>query len=1026
MNSPHKEIHFESDIVKHLASHGWLEGDPSKYDRETALYSEDVIGWIKDTQPKTWDKLKTANNGTTEKTLLNRLVQVLDKEGSLAVLRQGFKDISSGKIEMCQFRPAQAINAETIEKYQLVRCRVVRQVRYHLSNENSIDLVFFINGIPVATAELKTDFTQSIEDAKNQYRYDRIPRELGAKREEPLLAFKRRSLVHFAVSSDEVWMTTELKGKNTFFLPFNLGNNGGAGNPANPSGYRTAYWWERTLQRDAWLNIVGRFVHLSREEKKNDEGKKFVTERLIFPRFHQWEAVTKLLETAKAEKAGQKYLIQHSAGSGKTNSIAWLAHQLSNLHDDANSKVFSSVIVITDRTVLDQQLQDAIYQFEHKQGVVCRVTNEGVKSAQLAQALKDGVPIIIVTIQTFPFVLDAIQADTSLENRTYAIIADEAHSSQTGATAKKLKQVLTAEQIAEGEEVGMDDLLVAEMAARPQPKTLSYFAFTATPKAKTLELFGRLPDPSQPPSESNLPAPFHVYSMRQAIDEGFILDVLKNYTPYKVAFKLAHNGRDYDSEEVDQSQAMKSLMGWVKLHPYNISQKVQIIVEHFRAHVAWRLDGKAKAMVVASSRKEAVRYKLAIDRYIKSKGYKDLDTLVAFSGEVIDTESGPNPFTEPNMNTGLKGRDLREAFDTEEFQVLLVANKYQTGFDQPKLVSMYVDKKLASVAAVQTLSRLNRTYPGKDQTFVIDFVNDPEEIKAAFQPYYETAELIDVSDPNLIHDLQTKLDASKVYTPEEVDGLVLAFFKKNQKDMQAKIAPAVDRYRVRFQEAVEADDKEAIDGLLLFRKDVAGFIRAYDFLSQIVDYADTDLEKRSIFFKHLLPWLKDERSKKSIDLSGVQLTHYKLSEKGKQAIKLEQNSAEYKLQPLTSVGAGQPHEPEVVLLKEIIAKMNDLFEGDLTDNDLLALANHVGGKMMENEMLEQQAAANSKEQFGASPDYKSVMMESVVDGLDKYQEMAKQVLNKPSVQDGLAEILLELVYAGFAKKRSDANAQGRP
>jgi type I restriction enzyme R subunit len=1024
VSSPHKEIHFETDIVKHLAAHGWLEGDPAKYDRELALYPEDVIGWIKDTQPKAWAKLKVTHNGATEKTMLTRLAQVLDKEGSLSVLRRGFKDLSA-KFDMCQFRPGQAINSETMERYQQVRCRVVRQVRYSLSNENSIDLVFFINGIPVATAELKTDFTQSIEDAKNQYRFDRVPREPGAKREEPLLAFKRRALVHFAVSTDEVWMTTELKGKNTFFLPFNLGDSGGSGNPANPEGYRTGYWWERTLQRDAWLNIIGRFVHLSREEKMTDEGKKVISEKLIFPRFHQWEAVTILLAAAKAEKAGQKYLIQHSAGSGKTNSIAWLAHQLSNLHDETNAKVFSSVVVITDRTILDQQLQDAIYQFEHKQGVVCRVTNDGVKSAQLAQALKDNVPIIIVTIQTFPFVLDAIQADTSLKNRTYAVIADEAHSSQTGATAKKLKQVLTAEQIMEGEEIGVDDLLVAEMASRPQPKSLSYFAFTATPKAKTLELFGRVPDPGKAPSVSNLPAPFHVYSMRQAIEEGFILDVLKNYTPYKLAFKLAHNGKDYDNDTVDKSDAMKSLMHWVRLHPYNIAQKVQIIVEHFTAHVAWRLDGKAKAMVVTSSRKEAVRYKLAIDKYIKSMGYKDLDTLVAFSGEVLDTESGPSPFTEPNMNTGLKGRDLREAFDSDEFQVLLVANKYQTGFDQPKLVAMYVDKKLASVAAVQTLSRLNRTCPGKDQTFVIDFVNDPEEIKAAFQPYFETAELVGVSDPNLIHDLQSKLDASKIYTPEEVDGLVVAFFKNRQGDMQAKVAPAVDRYRVRFKDAIEANDMEAIDGLQMFRKDVAGFVRAYDFLSQIVDFADTDLEKRSIFFKHLLPWLKDERGHQQIDLSAVKLTHYKLSDKGKQAIKLEQNVEEYKLQPLTSLGSGTPHDPEAAMLAQIISKMNDLFEGDLTDNDLLALANHVGGKMMESEMLEQQAAANSKQQFGASPDYKAAMMESVVDGLDKYQEMAKQVLNSSRVQDGLSEILLEIVYAGFAKRRADGDGVSR-
>lgn len=1022
-HSPHKEIHFESDIVEQLTAHGWLEGNPAKYDRELALYPEDVVGWIQDTQPKVWEKLKASHNGATEKTLLARLSKVLDTEGSLAVLRQGFKDVGSGKIEMCQFKPAQAINPEILARYGKVRCRVVRQVRYSLSSESSIDLVFFINGIPVATAELKTDFTQSIEDAKNQYRYDRNPRDAESKREEPLLAFKRRALVHFAVSTDEVWMATELKGKDTFFLPFNLGNDGGAGNPANPAGYRTSYWWERTLERDAWLNIVGRFVHLSREEKKNADGKKEIKEKLIFPRFHQWEGVTKLIAAAKHEKAGHKYLIQHSAGSGKTNSIAWLAHQLSNLHDDSDNKVFSSVIVITDRTILDQQLQDAIYQFEHKQGVVCRVTNESVKSAQLAQALLANTPIIIVTIQTFPFVLEAIQKEASLKKRTYAIIADEAHSSQTGAAAKNLKKVLTAVQVEEGEEFSSEDLLIAEMAARPQPNTLSYFAFTATPKSKTMELFGRLPDPSQPASDSNLPEPFHVYSMRQAIEEKFILDVLLNYTPYKLAFKLAHNGKDYDDVTVDQSEATKSLMRWVRLHPYNIAQKVQIIVEHFKAHVSWRLNGQAKAMVVTSSRKEAVRYKLGIDKYIKSQGYKDLATLVAFSGDVIDPENGSDEFTETKMNPGLKGRDLREAFDTNEFQILLVANKYQTGFDQPKLVSMYVDKKLAGVAAVQTLSRLNRTMASKDQTFVIDFVNVPEDIKAAFQPYYETSELAGVTDPNLIHDLQRKLDTARIYTPEEVDGLVAAYFKGRQGDMQAWVAPAVDRYRAQFREALEAQDKEDIDGLILFRKDVGGFVRAYDFLSQIVDYADTDLEKRSIFFKHLSPWLRDERSRDVVDLSAVKLTHYKLSDKGRQEIKLGQDLDEYKLKPINDLGSGKARDPETVLLVAIIAKMNDLFEGELTDNDMLALANHVGGKMMENEMLAEQAAANTKEQFGASPDYKAVMLDSVADGLDKYQEMAKQVLNSKRVQDGLSEILLDLVFAGFAKQRGEGPSQ---
>jgi type I restriction enzyme R subunit len=1016
----HQEIHFESDIVAHLTAHGWLEGDPATYDRDLALYPEDVFTWVQETQPKTWEKLKAAKNAGAEAALLARLAQVLDTDGSLSVLRHGFKDVST-KFDMCQFRPAQAINPETLERYSKVRCRVVRQVRYSLSNENAIDLVFFVNGIPVATAEVKTDFTQTVEDAKKQYRYDRIPREPGAKREEPLLAFKRRALVHFAVSTDEVWMATELKGKSTYFLPFNLGAMGGAGNPVNPSGYRTSYWWERILQRDAWLNILGRFVHLAKEEKKTLEGKKQVRESLIFPRFHQWEVVTKLLATTKVEKAGGKYLIQHSAGSGKSNSIAWLAHQLSNLHDEGDNKVFSSVIVITDRTVLDKQLQDTIYQFEHKAGVVCKITNEAVKSTQLAEALKDGVPIIIVTIQTFPFVLETIQKETSLKGRTFAVVADEAHSSQTGAAAKKLKQVLTTEQVAEGEEIGVDELLAAEMASRPQQDSLSYFAFTATPKAKTLEMFGRLPDTDQPASETNKPEAFHVYSMRQAIEEGFILDVLKNYTPYKLAFKLAHDGQDYDDETVDQSEAMKSLMRWVRLHPYNISQKAQIIVEHYRANVAWRLDGHAKAMVVTASRKEAVRYKLAVDKYIKQQGYKDLATLVAFSGEVDDTASGPTAFSESKMNPGLKGRDLREAFDTDEFQVLLVANKYQTGFDQPKLVSMYVDKKLSGVTAVQTLSRLNRTCPGKDQTFVLDFVNEPEDIRTSFQPYYETAELADVSDPNLIHALQAKLDAQLIYIPEEVEAFAVAYFTGTQKDMQAKIAPAVDRYRVRWLDAVEAEDKEAQDALDVFRRDVGGFVRAYDFLSQIVDFGDTDLEKRSIFLKHLLPLLRSLRPNDEIDLSGVKLTHYKLSEQGKHNIALESCSEDAKLKPLTELGSGKPHDPEMVLLAQVVGKLNDLFEG-VSETDVLPFALHITGTMLESETLEQQAGANSKEQFEASPDFKHIMIESVADGLDKYSDMAKQVLNSPKLQDEFASLISGLLYERFAKRRGDSSS----
>lgn len=1020
MTSIHKEIHFEEEICDYLQANGWhYSPDDTGYDRELALFPEDVFEWILSTQEKEWQKVKTLHNGSSEKMLLKRLADILDKDGSLSVLRHGFKNVNA-RFDMCQFKPAQEMNAETISKYHNVKLRVMRQVHYSLSNQNSIDLVFFVNGIPVATAELKTDFTQSVHDAINQYKFDRSPKDLVTKREEPLLGFKRRSLVHFAVSTDEVFMTTHLKGKDTLFLPFNLGDDGGKGNPVNPNGYRTSYLWERILNRDAWLDIIGRFIHLEKEIVITDDGTPIEKVSMIFPRFHQWEAVTNLVNKARDEGPGNKYLIQHSAGSGKTNSIAWTAHQLASLHNSSDKKSFDSVIVITDRTVLDSQLQDAIYQFEHKHGVVEKITNEGSsKSTKLTKALQDRVPIIIVTIQTFPFVLEAIRESVSLKDRSFAVIADEAHSSQTGATAKKLKQVLSAERVKEiedGAEIDIEELLEAEMAGRLQPTNISFFAFTATPKAKTMELFGRI-------GASGLPEPFHVYSMRQAIEEGFILDVLKNYTPYKMAFKLAFNGQDYDSEQVDQSKALKSLMRWVRLHPHNISQKVQVIVEHFRANVAWRLDGKAKAMVVTSSRKEAVRYKIAIDKYIQTQGYKDVSSLVAFSGEVFDAESGPDKFTETNMNPGLKGRELREAFDTDEYQVMLVANKFQTGFDQPKLVAMYVDKKLSGVTTVQTLSRLNRTYPGKTDTFVIDFVNDENEILAEFKKYYETAKLSDVTDPNIIHDMQTKLDATGIYTFNEVEAFVADYIKKaKQSVLQGHIAPAVQRFRVRMKSAKTAIPplQKEVDALEIFRKDIATFVRIYDFLSQIVDYSDTDLERRSIFFKHLSPLIVEDNRTDEIDLSDVLMTHYNLRDKGvKNLWSNNQEDEDTSLKPITGAGSAVAKDPAKAMLREIVAQMNELFEGnDLTDADMINYASHIRDKMMESEVLAKQSAANSKNQFGASPDFLNIFEDAIISAYQSHKSMSEQVMGKNHVKKAMAAMLLDLVYKGFEEKRA--------
>ena len=1006
----HREKTFEDEIVEHLTAHGWLLGTNAGYNRELALYPEDVIGWLQDTQPTELAKLQRTHNGDTEQILLKRMSEMLEQEGMLRVLRRGFKHVNA-RFDMCQFKPAQGLNPTTLDRYNNVRCRVVRQVRYSLHKGDSIDLVFFVNGIPIATVELKTDFTQSVHDAISQYRNDRPPRDPAANRDEPLLAFKKRALVHFALSTDEAWMATRLEGKATVFRPFNIGNDGGAGNPPNPSGYRTAYLWERVLQRDSLLNILGNFVHLERKESTDASGRKTVRESLIFPRYHQWDAVNALVNTARAEGPGHSYLIQHSAGSGKSNSIAWLAHRLASLHNTQDTKVFDSVVVVTDRTVLDAQLQETIYQFEHKAGVVTRIKSEGVKSEQLAKALIDRVPIIIVTLQTFPFVLEAIRQQTSLKDRTFAVIADEAHSSQTGSAASALSRVLTAEQIAEGEDISTEDVLLAEMEQRATHPNSSYFAFTATPKAKTLMRFGRRPHPEEPMSESNMPEAFHTYTMQQAIEEEYILDVLQNYTPYKLAFRLAHNGQEYDEAEVDAGAAMQGLMRWVRLHPYNISQKVQIIVEHFRANVQHLLDGHAKAMVVTASRKETVRYKLAIDAYIRDQGYRDLATLVAFSSEVHDADSGPMPFTETSMNPGLKGRDIREAFATDEYQLLLVANKYQTGFDQPLLCAMYVDKRLEGITAVQTLSRLNRTAPGKSVTYVLDFINDPLDILASFKPYYKKAELANVTDPNIIHTLQVKLDNSRIYLEAEIDAFVRAYLNPKQKQaaMQAAIAPAVERFRVRWHEAQDAGDRKRLDELDIFRKDLATFVRLYDFLSQIINYGDVDLEQRAIFFRHLVPLLETDRQMETIDFSAVQLTHYKLKHQGEQRLNLKDGSEDYALDAPSEAGSGAGRDPLKAKLAEIIAKMNDLFEGELSEADLLSYANHISTKMLENQVLEQQAKTNSKEQF-ALGDFRPAMMDAIVEGLDNYSSMAQQVLGNERVREGFANVLLDIVY----------------
>jgi len=1041
----HHEVAFETEICEYLGAHGWLyeEGDAAGYDRARALFPADVVDWIKDRQPQAWETLVKQHGAKAETVLLDRLRASLDAQGTLAVLRHGIDLLGlKQKPRLARFKPANALNTELLADFQANRLRVVRQVRYSLHHQNCLDLVLFLNGIPVATVELKTDFTQSVADAVDQYRFDRQPKPKGQAAAEPLLSFPNGALVHFAVSNDEVRMTTRLNGPATDFLPFNLGNEGGAGNPPSPltplpsgegnkaAGHRTAYLWRDVWDRESWLEILGRYLVTRRNDKQQMTG-------LIFPRFHQLDGTRKLVEAILREGPGGsflihrfpysgKYLIQHSAGSGKTNSIAWTAHFLADLHDEHDQKLFDTVLVVSDRNVLDAQLQEAIFDFERTKGVVATITaDNGSKSGQLAQALAGGKKIVVCTLQTFPHALKLIEELTATQGKRFAVIADEAHSSQTGEAAAKLKAVLSAEELAElndGGDISNEDLLAAQMASRAKDSNITYIAFTATPKAKTMELFGRPPDLTLPAGPDNLPAPFHVYSMRQAIEEGFILDVLKNYTPYSLAFRLAQQGEHGTTREVDKDEACKGLVRWVKLHPYNIAQKARIVVEHFRQNVAPLLNGQAKAMVVVSSRLEAVRWKLAIDDYIRRQGYT-IGTLAALSGEVNDADSGPEPFSETSrtLNPTLQGRDIREAFKTDEFQILLVANKFQTGFDQPLLCGMYVDKRLSGIQAVQTLSRLNRAWPGKDTTYVLDFVNDPEEVLAAFRLYHSTAELDGVTDPHLVFTLKEKLDAAGHYDDNQVDRVVNVLLdpKAKQSELMAALDPVAEplvrqykQWQAKLSAAGDSHDtdaeqaaRDALNALLLFKRDIGAFLRLYSFLSQIFDYGNTAIEKRHLFFRPLLPLLEFGRERERIDYSPLSLTHYGLRNQGRRDLKL--GSEGIKLKPAEYVGSGQVHDREKALLEEIIARVNELFSGELTDDDKLVYVNQVlKTKLLESAILYQQAMNNTKEQFAGSPDLSDGILNAIMDALEAHATMSRQALDSEKIRDGLRDILL--------------------
>ena len=756
--SPTSEAAFEAHIAEWLVDHGGYRVKfgsagigPSDFDPKAGVDTADLFEFIAATQSKQWDHLVSAGyGGNASKAragFVKRLAKQLDKWGTVHVLRRGVTD-RNVNIRLAFFKPGHGLSPELAERYEANILSVTRQLRYEPASNKTIDLGLFANGIPVATAELKNPLTgQGVEHAILQYRKDRNPNNR---------TLRRVGMVHFAVDPYLVSMTTHLAGKQTRFLPFNQGHDLGAGNPPNPDGHPAAYLWERVWSRDAWMDILGRFIHV---EKPSKGSKKRPT--VIFPRFHQWDAVRRLEADAKATGAGRNYLVQHSAGSGKSNSIAWLSHRFSSLHDKDDNKVFDKVVVITDRVILDRQLQDTISQFEHAIGVVQRIDKS---STQLAEALVgEQARIIVTTLQKFPFLFDKI---SSLPERTYAVIVDEAHSSQTGEAAKELRRMLgIADVDADDDATDAETLLAEAVAARGRQPNLSFFAFTATPKGRTLELFGvKGPDGKH--------QPFHLYPMRQAIEEGFIEDVLANYLTYDRYFHLEK--ALLEDPKYDTAKARAALARFVTLHPENLAQKAEIVIEHFRDKIAHRMKGKAKAMVVCSSRPHAVRMWETLRKQVNNNGH-DLGVLVAFSGEVEDlTESKANGFPESETAT---------RFDTDEYQIMVVAEKFQTGFDQPKLVAMYVDKTLTGLNAVQTLSRLNRTHPVKDGTFVLDFANDSDDIQEAFAVYLGKT-VAPPTDPNLLFDTRDELNDFQILDPGEMQQAAALLLRKGNNDAQ--------------------------------------------------------------------------------------------------------------------------------------------------------------------------------------------------------------------------------------------------
>ncbi|MDO6654996.1 type I restriction endonuclease [Anaerobacillus sp. 1_MG-2023] len=984
---------FEENIEQRLVESGFhqrvLTGSDLAIFQKWAIDQATLFSFLEETQPKSMERLRKAYKNDIQFKVIDRIDKELKRRGMIDCLRHGIKDYGV-TLKLAYNKPPTDMNRTLVEKYEQNIFTVSRQVFYSAGSRKSIDMLLLINGLPLVVMELKNQLTgQTVEDSMKQFKKDRDPNEL-------LFQFKKRAVVFFGVDTDQVYMTTQLNKGKTFFLPFNRGNNGGKGNPIVVGDYRTSYLWEEILKPDSLIDILFRFVYIQKENIRDSNGD-IIDEKeiVIFPRYHQLDAVRKVEADVTEHRAGKNYLIQHSAGSGKTNSISWLSHRLAKLHDQEEQPVFDSVIVITDRRVLDRQLQDAIYQLEHKAGMVEKVDED---SNQLAKAIQNKTKIIITTLQKFPFILDKVG---EFSRGSYGIIIDEAHSSQGGKASsamtallsdKTLEEAYEQSMVEEGEATDAEERMIEVIAKSGDQSNISFFAFTATPKPKTVERFGRA-------REDGKYEPFHLYSMRQAIEEGFIHDVLKNYVTYQTFYKIEKNIDD--DPEVVKNKASRQIARYVSLHPHNIAQKAEIMVEHFRKVTRHKINGRAKAMVVTGSRLHAVRYKHAFDKYLKAQGYSDLRTLVAFSGTVEDNGLS---YTEAEMNK-FSEKELPEKFHSDDYQVLIVAEKYQTGFDEPLLHTMYVDKPLDGIKAVQTLSRLNRTCKGKDDTFILDFVNDAETIQAAFQTYYEVTGLGETTDPNILYDVQHELDAMQVYTEEEVNAVAnLEYSDQPTKSarFQGKLNAALDPGVQRFTKELDEEKQE------YFKSSAMKFVRTYAFVLQIGPFSDVELHKRFIYLSSLLKKLPRKPEDPVYLSDDVALEYYRNEKSFEGSIILNETGGAY-LTP-SQYGSAAGREEEKERLSSIIDRMNDRFGTEFTEVDKLS-RDQIVEDMKANEDLAQKAKSNTKDNFKFS--FNRTFMDFVINRMQNNEQFFMKILEDNEFKEFLMEDMIDEVYEGL-------------